>query len=170
MSLFTTWINLIKERATEAWLTEHQREAYEAILNRWRTADFVNLYGAQGSGKSFIARLLANAHDYAYVQALTQAPAQAAQVVLDDAQYNRTMRPEARALGLGRVILITETPISEAMPRFELVLDERDVSQFTRALSDYCDIIFTATVPEGTDLARIIRREVVKRGENNVHQ
>ena len=57
MSLYVRWINLIKEKADETWLTDRQRKVYEAILTRWRSAPFVNLYGPPGAGKTFIARL-----------------------------------------------------------------------------------------------------------------
>lgn len=170
MSLFTTWINLIKEKADEDWLTDSQREVYEPIQSRWKSAQFVNLHGPPGSGKTFIARLLAKKHGYAYTHDLEQAPASAAQVIVDNAEYTRMMRPLARDLGLGRILLISRTPVREAMPKVNLELNDRDVRQFQATLAEHCDIVFTETIPEGTDLARLIRNEVVKRGEIHVHQ
>lgn len=170
MSLYVAWINLIKEKADETWLTDSQREVYERILSRWRSSPFINLHGPPGSGKTFIARLLAKKHGYAYTHELEQAPKDAAQVILDNAQYTRMMRPIARGLGLGRVLLITHSAVSEAMPRVALELNDKDVRQFLATLSNHCGIVFTQTIPEGKDLADIIRKEVIMRGETHVHQ
>jgi len=168
MSLYLMWINLIKEKANEEWLTKSQREVYRAILERWQSQPFVNLYGHRGVGKTFLAHLLAKHHGYVYVHDLAQAPHNAPHVILDDANYNRALRPLARTLGLGRVLLITETPIREAMPKVELALDPHDVGQFCANLSERCGISLIYTLPEGTDLGEILRREVIARGEAHV--
>jgi energy-coupling factor transporter ATP-binding protein EcfA2 len=170
MSLYVEWINLIKERADDTWLTHTQREVYEQVVSHWQTTDFVNLYGPPGAGKTFIAQVLAKMHGYAYAHDLQDAPESSANVVLDDAQYTRVLRLVRKELGLGRVILLTRSVIPEAMPKAELLLDDKDVRQFQATLSNHCGIVFTGTVPEGCDLAEIIRREVVKRGESHVYR
>ena len=170
MSLYTTWINLIKEKADETWLTDHQREVYERILTRWRRAPFVNLYGPTGSGKTFVARLLAKRHGYFYGHDLEQAPQGMEQVIVDNAQYTRMMRPAAREMGLGRVLLITRRAINESMPKVRLELDARDIRQFQATLSSRCGIVFTQTIPRSVDLGEIIRREAIARSEAHVHQ
>ena len=170
MSLYTAWINLIKEKADEDWLTDSQREVYESISSRWKSAQFVNLHGPDGGGKTFIARLLAKKRGYAYVHELEQAPQNAANVILDNAQYTRMMRPLARSMGLERILLITNRPLQEAMPEIGLKLNERDVRQFQATLANHCGIVFTETVPEGLNLTEIIHKEVTKRGESYVHQ
>jgi cytidylate kinase len=170
MSLYIAWINLMKEKADETWLTDSQREVYESILSRWKSSPFINLYGPPGSGKTFVARILAKKHSYAYTHDLKQAPKGAAQVILDNAQYTRMMRPVARQLGLRRVLLIARSAVAEAMPRVNLELNDKDVRQFQAALSNHCNIIFTQTIPEGLDLAEIIRREVIARGETDVYR
>jgi len=168
MSLYVKWVNTIKAMATEAWLTDRQREVFDALLTRWGSHSFVNLYGAQGSGKTFLAHLLAKGHDYAFAQDLADAPPGSPQVVLDDAQYDRMLRPLARDLCLGRVILITEAPVRETMPRIELALGIHDVHQFCVNLSERCGIGLIHTLPEGLDLGEILRRELVARGEAHV--
>ena len=170
MSLYVEWMNLIKERADDTWLTHSQRDVYDQILSRWQAADFVNLCGPPGAGKSFIARLLAKAHGYSYAHDLADAPPSSANVVLDDAQYTRILRLVRKDLQLGRVVLLTQAPILEAMPRAELSLDDKDVRECLATLSNHCGIVFTATIPEGHDLSEIMRREVIKRGESNVYR
>ena len=170
MSIYTTWINSIKEKADEIWLTDHQRKVYEDILSRWRAAPFVNLHGPAGSGKTFVARLLAKKHGYFYTFDLEEAPEGMSQVILDDAEYSRMLRPLARSRSLGRVLLITRTAVKEAMPQALLKLDAKDVRRFQRVLSDYCGIVLTETIPEGTDLTQILHTEVIKRGEAYVNR
>lgn len=165
MSLYVEWINCIKERADASWLTEHQQEVYERLLSHWHNQPFVNLYGASGSGKTFIARLLAKTHNYIYTQDLQEVPENTPNVVLDNAEYTRMLRPLARSLDLGRVVLLTRQRITEAMPCVQLELTEKDVLQFQAMLSKHCDITFTRTTPIGVDLSNIIREEVIKRGE-----
>lgn len=169
MSLYVQWTNCIKERAEASWLTEHQREVYDRLLAHWHNQPFVNLYGSAGSGKTFIAWLLAKTHHYVYTQDLREVPANAPNVVLDNAGYSRVLRPLARSMGLGRVLLITRQRIPEAMPSVQLELTERDVLQCQAVLARYCDITFTKTTPEGVDLSSIIREEVVRRGASDVH-
>lgn len=170
MSLYVTWINLIKEKADETWLTDSQREVYESILARWKSNLFINLHGPSGSGKTFIVRLLAKKHGYVYTHDLVEAPRGAEQVVLDNAQYTRILRPLVRDLELGRVLLVTRGAVSEAMPKAALELTDKDVRQFQATLSKHCGIVFTQTIPQGQDFGEIIRREVIARGGTNVDQ
>lgn len=170
MSLYIQWTNCIKERADEAWLTERQREVYEKLLEHWHNQPFVNLYGAPGGGKTFIARLLVKKHNYAYTQDLNKVPPDTANVILDNAQYSRMLRPIARSMSLGRVLLITRNRIAEAMPRVQLEITEKDVRQFQAVLAKECRILFIETLPVGLNLSTIIREEVIKRGVRHVHQ
>jgi len=168
MSLYVQWMNLIKEKATSAWLTESQRAVYEQIINQWATARFINLCGPPGCGKSFLARILASEQGYVYTHDLQTAPQGTANVIVDDAKYSRLMRATAQILGLGRVILVTETPVKDPMPRAEIRLTEKDVRQFLHNLYTHCGIQFTASDPGGTDLFQIVRAEVIARGGGHV--
>jgi len=164
MSLYVQWMNLIKEKSTPDWLTDAQREAYEKITKQWQAAPFVNLYGPAGCGKSFVARILVKEYGYAYTHDLQAVQPDTSNVIVDDAEYTRLMRPTARLLRLDRVILLTRRPVADPMPRAETHLAERDVNQFLHNLFEHCSITFVASEPKGTDLAQIIRAEVVARG------
>lgn len=168
MSLYTQWLNLIKERADESWLTPRQRQVYTRLLEGLSSHPFVNVHGPRGAGKSFIGRLLAKTHGYILVFDLHEAPPSAGHIVLDDAVYGRSMRPLAREKELGRVILMTEQPVREAMTRLELQLVDSDVRQFCKNLSGCCGIDLIATQPMGTDLGEILRQEAIERGRRNV--
>jgi ABC-type cobalamin/Fe3+-siderophores transport system ATPase subunit len=164
MSLYVQWINLIKEKATLEWLTDSQRATYDRILSQWLGAPFVNLCGPPGCGKSFIARLLSKYEGYIYTQDLQTVEHGVANAVLDNAQYTRTMRPTVSLIEIGRVILVTRRRVSDPMSVAEIDLTEKDVRQFLHNLYTQCGISFTATKPEGTDLARILRAEVIAKG------
>jgi hypothetical protein len=168
MSLYVQWINLIKEKAALEWLTERQRKAYDKIISQWQGVPFVNLCGPPGCGKSFIARLLEKEDNYLYTQNLSDAPEDTQNVLLDNATYTRLMRATAQFLKLGRVILITDHPVVDPMPRAEILLGEKDVRQFLHNLYVYCDISLVCTKPKGTDLSQIIRAEVIAKGGNYV--
>jgi hypothetical protein len=168
MSLYMQWLNAIKEGAEESWLTPRQSDVYVRLTTGLASQSFVNVYGPPGSGKSFVGRLLAKECGYAFAFDLHEVAEGSEQVVLDDAKYARAMRPLCRERNLGRMILLTEQPVREAMARVELCLQPRDVLQFRKNLSNHCGIDFIATVPEGTDLGEMLRREAVERGRRNV--
>ena len=169
MSLHVQWLNLIKERPDESWLTPSQRKVYERLLTKWKTHNFVNVYGKPGSGKTFIAHILAKSHGYVHTHDLGNVPEGVSQVILDDATYVRRMRPLLQFNDWRRVILLTQSRVSEDMPQVALKLTESDVRHFEANLAG-CSIQFTETIPQGTDLAAIIRQELVARGEAHVHQ
>jgi ABC-type cobalamin/Fe3+-siderophores transport system ATPase subunit len=161
-------MNLIKEKSTAYWLTDAQREVYEKLTKRWQAARFVNVHGPAGCGKSFVARILVKEHGYVYTHDLQSVPPDTPNVVVEDAEYTRLMRPTAQLLRLGRVILLSRRPTSDPMPRAGIQLTETDVNQFLHNLYQYCDITFHASEPQGTDLDQIIRAEIVARGGNHV--
>ena len=161
------WLNLIKMKADVTWLTKSQAPVYKAILTQWSNQPFINLYGPPGSGKSFIARLLSSKNKYVYTTDLNQVPEDSKNVIMDDANYTRSLRIIASERRLARVILVTQSPIKEAMPICELKLNEGDVRQVEGVLGRYCQICFTHSVPEGNDLNQIIIKELKNRGEAN---
>ncbi len=164
MSLYVEWLNRIKEGADSTWLCDSQRQVYECILSTWHSAPFVNIYGPPGCGKTFIARLLAKEHAYTYTHSLHELTTPAEQVIVDDAAYSRMMRPLARELNLGRVVLLTRLAVSDPMPAAGLQLDARDVQQVLHVLWERALVEFTATNPAGTDLGQILRAEAIARG------
>lgn len=168
MSQYIRLLNTIKERATAAWLTDRQRVVFDGILARWLSLPFVNVWGAPGCGKSFVAQILVKTHNYVYKRDLQSLKEKATNVVVDDAHYTRLMRVEAREQDLGRIILLTERPISDPMPKIELRLEERDVNQCLHNLHAYCQIELFKQGPRGTDLGQIIRAEMVARGGSDV--
>ena len=165
MSLYIKWNNLLKMRADVNWLTKSQLPVYNTILTQWLASPFINLFGPPGSGKSFIARLLCSKNNYYYTTELREVPEGTKNIIVDNASYSRSMRIVANERRLSRIILITQSPVNEAMPLCELKINDADVHQFEGVVGRYCHIFFTHSVPEGNDLNQILIRELKYRGE-----
>ncbi len=164
MSLYVEWLNQIKLKADYEWLTKSQRKAFNDIVERWPAEVFLCLYGPQGSGKSFIARLLVKMHGYIYTNDLKGLEPGPHLVVVDGEEYNRLMRPMAQLLGLKRIVVLMRRPPRDPMPRTEVALDEHDVKQFQHNLIRYGVLQAFKTEVDGTDLGQILRAEAIIRG------
>lgn len=167
MSLYTEWTNRIKTEASYAWLTDGQRQAFVDVLDGWDAAPFVCLCGAPGSGKSFIARLLAQQEGYVYAQDLDEAPEGSRNVVLDGPDYTRGLRQIAAHRHLNRVVITSRQRPEDPMPCATIALTERDVRQFLSNLTRNSILGAARASVEGTDLGRILRNEAVERGKRN---
>ncbi|MBA7648851.1 hypothetical protein ES703_56641 [subsurface metagenome] len=165
MSLYVEWLNQIKLKADYEWLTKSQRKAFNDIVERWPAEVFLCLYGPQGCGKSFIARLLVKLHGYVYTNELKDLEPGPELIVVDGEEYNRLMRPRAQMLRLKRVVILMRRPPSrDRMPRTEVALSEHDVKQFQHNLIKYGVLQSFKTGAEGTDLGQLLRTEAIKRG------
>ena len=164
MSLYVDWLNQIKLKADYEWLTKSQRKAFNDIVERWPAEVFLCLYGLQGCGKSFIARLLVKMHGYIYTNDLKGLEPGPHLVVVDGEEYNRLMRPIAQLLGLKRIVVLMRRPPRDPMPRTKVALDEHDVKQFQHNLIRYGVLQAFKTEVDGTDLGQILRAEAIIRG------
>lgn len=168
MSLYTEWLNVIKERATSAWLTAGQRAAYEQLTTRWQGHEFVALCGPPGCGKTFIARLLATEHGYHYAQEWVAVPHGTAKVVLDGPEYTRAARLEAISREVRRVVIAQERlPREPAMAVVTIALTEQDARQFRATLASQHVIAWWKSELVGTDLGGILRAEAIERGRSD---
>ena len=164
MSLYVEWINQIKLKADYEWLTTSQRSVFNDVVERWPAEVFLCLYGPQGCGKSFIARLLVKLQDYVYTNELKDLEPGPKFVVVDGEEYNRLMRPRAQILGLKRVVILMRRPPRDPMPKLELVLDEHDVKQFQHNIIKYGVLQSFKSETADTDLGQILRAEAIVRG------
>jgi len=164
MSLYVEWLNQIKLKADYEWLTKSQRKAFNDIVERWPAEVFLCLYGPQGCGKSFIARLLVKLHGYVYTNELKDLEPGPELVVVDGGEYNRLMRPVSQLLRLKRVVILMRRPPRDPMPKIEVSLDEHDVKQFQHNITKYGILQSFKTEVNGTDLGEILRAEAIIRG------
>jgi hypothetical protein len=168
MSLYIEWLNRIKATADASWLTDHQRLAYDRIVEQWPSHQFVCLCGPAGCGKTFIAWILSKEHKYVHVTDLDEVPLGAKQVIVDGTEYTRMMRPEAHRRGINRIVVVARHPPYDPMPCARVELSDRDVRQFRHNLARHHILAAFLTEPVGTDLGRILREEAIKRGQKGV--
>lgn len=167
MSLYIEWLNLIKEKSNESWLTGSQSKLYNLILNKWHSQPFINIYGNQGVGKTFLAHILAKEHSYFYAQDTKLIPPNLPQVILDDTKYDRNIRITAHNFAIGRIILISNRPVpEEAMPKLKLEINDHDLFHFQACLAKYSNITFIKTTPKGYSYTEMLLKEIIARGEN----
>jgi hypothetical protein len=130
---FVDTLNRIRQRAGVEWLTPSQRRAYALLRERLEFLDAVNLWGAHGTGKTFIGWVLDRQGLAAYAARLEAfEPALAERVVVvDNSDWRRRAVRDAlhrcREYGYGKVVLISTEPVQEQMASVELRLTADDL-------------------------------------------
>ena len=165
MSLYVEWLNNIKAKALYDWLTDSQRKAYDQIVSKWKGSTFICLFGPQGCGKSFLARLLVREKGYTYENEIQNVEPGTPKVIIDGEEYSRLMRPIVMLNEIKRVVVIMRRSPKDPMPSVEIILTEHDIKQFQHNLTKHGVITSFVTDAEGTDLGQILRKEAIARGE-----
>jgi hypothetical protein len=129
---FIDILNRIRQAADLAWLTPSQQKAREAILERLKFLDEVNLWGYPGTGKTFLGWMLQKEGiaDYVSEPKAIQLAFKTRTIVVDNAGWKRNevrdILHRARQFGYNQSILITTEPVQEQMATVELVLTPED--------------------------------------------
>jgi hypothetical protein len=130
---FVDTLNRIRQRVSVDWLTPNQRTAYERLREQLEFLDEVNLWGAHGTGKTFIGWVLDRQGLAAYAaRSESVEPASVTRVVLvDNSDWRRRAVRDAlhrcREYGYGKVVLISTEPVQEQMASVELRLTADDL-------------------------------------------
>jgi len=130
---FVDTLNRIRQRVSVDWLTPSQRAAYERLREQLEFLDEVNLWGAHGTGKTFIGWVLHRQGVATYAARLEAfEPALAERVVVvDNSDWRRRAVRDAlhrcREYGYGKVMLISTEPVQEQMASVELRLTADDL-------------------------------------------
>jgi len=127
-------LNLIKTQRDLAWLTVSQREALTALQEALRVPGTVNLFGATGVGKTFLAWTLADELGYIYFPHLDHfervEDLHTTGIILDNCCPDRqTHRHTLKTLSFQNVryaVLITRQMIQDYTHYVELVLTPDD--------------------------------------------
>lgn len=133
MSSYDILTARIRDRLSVEWLTPSQRMVWE----RLRQFDgpphrVINIYGAEGSGKSFLAWVMEREQYASYSIWGREYHPTYSRLVLDDAvterEATREVRPLVDHLKLKQIILVTRSRVDErAMPAFELRINNEDL-------------------------------------------
>jgi hypothetical protein len=142
----------IRDRLTIDWLTESERKVWDAIkLFGGAPHRVINVYGPEGSGKTFLGWLMERER-YASYSVWGQTPSPSLpRLVFDDAPSarsdERAIRPLIDAIpGLQQVILLTRNRVDEvAMPSFEVRVTENDWEHFRANLYRYLSLTVSET-------------------------
>lgn len=140
----------IYDRLSVDWLTPSQKNVWEA-LQRFDGPPHrvINVYGAEGSGKTFLGVLLERLSYSTYrIWPDVQKPLFSRLTVDDilaDRSTARNVRPLVDKYGIQQIILLSRSRVDEkAMPTFELRVTEEDIEAFRANLFRHLQII----VPE----------------------
>ncbi len=136
----------IYDRLTVDWLTPSQKHVWEAMQHfDGAPHRVINIYGAEGTGKTFIGWLLERL-GYSTYRAWpdTQKPL-LSRLTLDDVIADRStarsVRPLVDTYGIQQIILLSRMRVDEkAIPAFELHVTEEDIEFFRANLYRYLHI------------------------------
>ena len=140
----------IRDRLDVKWLTPSQKAVWEAMQRFGGPPHrVINIYGLEGTGKTFIGWLLERMDLSTYrVWPNVQRPL-LPRLTLDDVLPDRTTTRDVRPLvdkyHIQQIILLSRMRVDErAMPTFELCVTEDDLESFRANLYRYLQI----TLPE----------------------
>jgi hypothetical protein len=146
MSQLLTLLNRLKAEARLEWLTDSQQTAWQNIQRQLRFPERVNLYGAVGTGKTFLGWTLANEKNAAFFaspEKLTQSDfvnEQSKLVIIDNSPSEpgdlRRLLAELQLRNSRSALLITHYPNQIGLPYIHLSPPtSQDITIFYRNLS-----------------------------------
>jgi hypothetical protein len=137
MSTLLRCLNSIKRERTEAWLTPSQRTAMAQVTQLLQLPGHVNLFGAIGVGKTFLAWFVADQLGYLYLPhptmlAESDRPTPAG-IVIDNCSSQRSVHrellKELSFCGISRSLLVTRTMLQDYSHFVQLTLTDEDQIQ-----------------------------------------
>jgi len=137
----------IRDRLDVTWLTPSQKVVWEAIQHfNGPPHRVINIYGAEGTGKTFIGWLLERMNHSTYHVWLDVQRPLLPRLTLDDVfpdrMTARDLRPLVDKYGIQQIILLSRMRVNErAMPTFELHVTDDDLESFRANLYRHLQII-----------------------------
>ena len=137
--------NQIKALSDATWFFPSQAAVYQELLPFLGGLHrIVNLYGTQGTGKTFLAHILCKEALVEYVPSPDLIQSASRPLIIDNAPFERTaargMRNQMRRYNLHQVILITRNRVEDDVPAIALGLIEEDMRCFRANLFRYLDV------------------------------
>lgn len=165
MSAWLKLLNDLKRRAPENLLTETQHATYQTLYEMARFPQWVNLYGAHGTGKTFIAWTLIRTTGSAYVSTSEQLKSLALDqemLIVDNAPHIesdvRNVLASCDLINANTVILITRTPIIMPIRRVALSLPTTsEINTITRSLSRLGYLCEQSSLPASPNLWDVLQ-------------
>lgn len=153
VSEFARTIDRIRENMSEAWLTDSQNEVWTQLKKLMGPPYYVvNIYGAAGTGKTFLGWLLEKQGLATYARAdevSWQSWQGKSLVVLDDHDSSRravrSLRSQLQLWGIGQAIVLTRQRAQDDIPCLHLAVTERDIQIAKATLYRELEVV----IPEG---------------------
>jgi hypothetical protein len=145
--------NKIKALSDTSWFFCSQADVYQELVPFLGGIHrIVNLYGLQGTGKTFLAHILCKEGRAEYIPSPDLICPAGLPLIIDSAPFDRTlvrgMRNQMRRFDLEQVILITRYRVEDSIPALSLKLTQEDIRCFRANLFRYLDL----RLPECTAL------------------
>ncbi len=146
MNRLVALLNRLRAEAKWSWLTESQRVASEQLIDFFRVNDAVNLFGAHGVGKTFLAWVWCKEWQrfgfgriaYFPFASLIAPKGNCRLAIVDNLLSHRDVIRDAirrsRICGYERVLLITVHAAADQLPKVRLDLTEADIEQISERL------------------------------------
>ena len=153
VSKFAKTINLIRANLTETWLTDLQNKVWMQ-LNKLMGPPYyvVNIYGATGTGKTFLGWLLQKQGRAIFADAADpswQSWKGQSLIVLDDYDSSRravrSLRSQLQLWNIGQAIVLTRQKAQDDIPCLHLAVTDRDIQIVKATLYRELGVI----IPEG---------------------
>ncbi len=154
VSKFAKTLDLIKTNLTEAWLTDSQRKVWMQLGKLMEPPYYVvNIYGASGTGKTFLGWLLQQQGRALYADASNlswKSWEGQPLIVLDGYDSSRravrSLRTQLQLSNIGQVIIITRQKARDDIPCLHLAVTDRDIQVVKANLYRELEVI----IPEGS--------------------
>lgn len=133
MNKYLSLSNFIKENLSNDWMTSSQRRAYDKLIDALSYHNYINLYGAVGTGKTFLGWLLhKNQIGHYFPHWLDLEPA-AELVIVDNASERRedfrNLIKEVQLAGIQKLVVISRKPINDYVASVELDCQQIDLAK-----------------------------------------
>lgn len=171
MNRYLEVVNKIKQKVSVNWLMPSQRKIFDIISNQYMSQKMINVFGRVGSGKTLLGWVL-NLEEVASYLTEPDAPPSGKykdSLVIDNVPSDKFIARSLRLLlfdlpEVSRVIILTEKPVEDSMPKIELRLNEEDLSKFKQNMFLNCGLQITSS-DDSYNLSKLIISSIIVEGE-----
>lgn len=148
MNTYIEKINEIKTKLNKDWLTVSQRKVFNQS-KEFLDSHYIliNIYGKEGTGKTFIGWVLDKEKIGKYYSAENKIEENQKSIIIDNCDYNRqfarNLRNKLRLKKIKHALLITRYRVEDDIPAFCLDITEDDIKIFKHNLFFYMNMKVT---------------------------
>jgi len=153
MSKYIEFVNKVKEKCDQSWLTPSQKRAFKLIKNKSTNHRVINIFGKEGVGKTFLGWVLEKENISKYFVDGESIESKDNVVITVDnfpssRNEHRDFRRRMGMMGIKKAILITKPfAISDDVKKIEITFNDEDKQQFKSICSRKLRIQFKDESP-----------------------